>query len=98
VWCVDQCAAVLSGGGEVPVIEESLLRLRDEVGRGADGEGGGDDFAGAKDGLAVVCCLRQSFGEHFRQSVGLSRACRGGDDVNAHEWSPAMPEMRLKLL
>src|SRR5699024_10558593 len=94
----DECGADLLGGGDVPVIEESLLRLFDEVGRGADGEGGGDDFAGAKDGLAVVCCLRQSFGEHFRQPVGLSLACRGGDDVTADEWSPAMPYMRLKLL
>ena len=47
----DECGADLFGSSNVAVIEQALLGLLDEVGGGADGDGGGDDFAGAKWGL-----------------------------------------------
>ena len=47
----DECGADLFGSSNVAVIEQALLGLLDEVGGGADGEGSGDDFAGAKWGL-----------------------------------------------
>src|SRR5699024_6633226 len=47
----DECGADLFGRSDVAVVEQALLGLLDEVGGGADGEGSGDDFAGAKWGL-----------------------------------------------
>src|SRR5699024_2451743 len=67
-------------------------------GCGTDGEGGRDDLTGPQRSGAGGGSLGQALREDFGEAVGLAGAGRGGDDVDAHEWSPAMPKMMLKGL
>src|SRR5699024_537498 len=94
----DEGGADLLGRSGVAVVEEPLLGLLDEIGCGTDGEGGRDDLTGPQRSGAVGGSLGQALREDFGEAVGLAGAGRGGDDVDAHEWSPAMPKMMLKGL
>jgi hypothetical protein len=81
----DEGGADLLGRSGVPVVEESSLRLLDEVGCGTDGEGGRNHLAGPQRSGAVSGSLCQALREDFGDAIGLARSCGGGDDVDAHE-------------
>lgn len=80
----DQGGLDLLGGGDVAVVQQSLLGLLHEVRGGTHGERRRDDFARLQRSAGFAWC-GQSLREHLREAVGLPGAGGGGDDGEGHE-------------